>query len=272
MVCLETITDRIIRNAILQNRIRIQNTWKPITDKLLKYNKKIIDGVVTKQADINLDTVKTNVETLFEPAVLKSYQAILKSPMIPSTATNKIWLEGQAKQITDMLGVQYSDRIGKNIEAVQKVLQDTDVNISKYERMATEFPKADRLKIVEKCMERGENWKGHTYSYKELDRMNQGMTKYIDNRALQDKYELNHDEAIENGTDPTKTQKAWVWSGLENTRHSEMDGQTVELKDTFTVTNEINGDTDELLFPGDFNNDTNNCSNVCNCQCEVIYL
>lgn len=271
MICLE-ITDRIIRNALLQNRLRIQNNWKSITDNLLRYNKKIIDGVVVNQTDINLNAVTTHIETIFEPAVLKTYQTILKSPMIPSTTTNKIWLEGQAKEITHMLGVEYTDRIGKNIESVQKILKETDVNISKYERMATEFPKADRLKIVEKCFERGENYKGHTYSYKELDRMNQGMTKYIDNRALHDKYELNYEDAMANGTDPAKTQKSWVWSGLENTRHSEMDGQTVELKEAFTVTNEINGDTDQLQFPGDFNNDTNGCSNICNCACEVIYL
>ena len=250
VVCLSlTLTDRILRNSILQKRVRIWNNWKPLTDKLLRYNKKIVDGVVINRTDINLETVNTNIETLFEPAVLKTYQTILKSPMIPSTTTNKIWLEGQAKEITHMLGVEYTDRIGKNIDAVQKILKETDVNISKYEEMAAKFPQADRLKIVEKCMERGENWKGHTYSYKELENMNKGMTKYIDNRAQQDKYELNHDDAIENGTDPAKTEKTWVWSGLENTRHSEMDGQTVELKDTFTVVNEINGDTDELMIP-----------------------
>gem|GEM_PF-2766333 len=267
-----TLADRILRNSILQNRIRIWNNWKPLTDKLLRYNKKVVDNVVINKADINLETVNNHIETLFEPAVLKTYQTILKSPMIPSTATNKIWLEGQAKEITQMLGVEYTDRIGKNIEAVQNILKETNVNISKYEQMTTQFPQADRLKIVEKCMERGENWKGHTYSYKELDRMNQGMTKYIDNRAQQDKFELNYEDALTNGTDPAKTQKAWVWSGLENTRHSEMDAQTVDLKDLFEVTNEITGDVDQLRFPGDYNNDTNNCSNICNCQCEVVYL
>lgn len=185
--------------------------------------------------------------------------------------TNKIWLQGTAQEISQMIGAEYTTRIGQNIEAIQKILQETEVNITQYERMAAQFPSADRLKVVEKCMERGENWKGHTYSYRELDNMNRGMTRYIDNRTLQDKYELQYDQAIENGEEPPRQEKSWIWSHLEKTRHSGMDGETVPIKDPFTVINELNGDTDELMFPGDFNNDTNNCSNICNCQCEVMY-
>jgi hypothetical protein len=264
--------DRILRNSLLQNRIRIQNNWKPLTDKLLQYNKSIVDDVIINQTDINLEVVNQRVNSLFDPAILKTYQTILMSPLVASNKTNKIWLEGQAKQITQMIGVEYTERIGKNIDAVQKILKETEVNISKYEKMTKEFPKADRLKIVKKCFERGENYKGHKYSYKELNNMNKGITKYIDNRAQQDKYELNHNEATANGKTPHKKEKTWVWSGLKRTRHSGMDGETVPLKDTFTVINEREGDTDELLFPGDFHHDRNGCSNICNCGCEVVYL
>lgn len=261
-----------LRSLILQNKRSIQNTWKPLTKKIITYNNKLVDEVVVNQANINLEVVNTNINTLFEPAVLKTYQAILKTDLVSSTLSNKIWLEGQAQQITSMVGIEYTERIGKNIEAVQKILQDVDVNISKYTEMTEKYPGADRLKIVEKCMEKEENWKGHQYSYKELEQMNKGITKYIDNKALQDKYELNHDEALANGEDPAKTEKMWIWSGLENTRHSGMDGETVPLKEKFIVENEVNGDIDELLFPGDFNNDRNACSNICNCQCGVEYL
>ena len=138
--------------------------------------------------------------------------------------------------------------------------------------MVKDFPGVDRVKIVQKAMDNGQNWSGHTYSYKELENMNKGITKYIDSRALQDKYELNTDDALSKGVDPAKQNKVWVWSQLENTRHEDMDGQTVAVKDTFTVTNSQTGAVDELLFPGDINNDSNNCSNICNCQCEVMYV
>jgi hypothetical protein len=262
----------VIRSLVLQNTYNIENSWKPITKKIITYNNKLVDDVIINDAVINITTVNEQINKLFEPNVLKTYQAILKSPLVESSYTNKIWLEGTAKQITDMVSVEYTERIGKNIEAIQKILQDVNINISKYEEMTAKFPGADRLKIVEKAMEKGENWKGHTYSYKELDNMNRGITKYIDNKAEFDKYSLNHDEAMVNGETPAKLEKMWVWSGLQNTRHSGMDGETVALKDFFTVENEQNGDIDELLFPGDFNNDRNSCSNICNCQCGVVYL
>jgi hypothetical protein len=266
------IAEGFIRGMVLQNRRRIQNAWKPITTKVTRYNNKLVDEVVINKHEINIPAVKTSITALFEPAVLKSYQSILKSPLVPSTLTNRIWIEGTSKDIADMIGTEYGERIGKNIEAIQKILQDTDVNIGKYEQMAKNFPGVDRVKIVQKAMDNGQNWSGHTYSYKELDNMNKGITKYIDSRALQDKYELNTDDALSKGVDPAKQNKVWVWSQLENTRHEDMDGQTVDIKDTFTVTNSQTGAVDELLFPGDINNDSNNCSNICNCQCEVMYV
>lgn len=265
--------ERIVRTSILQNKhYKLLNSWKPLTKKLIQYNNKLVDDYIIHDADINIQTVNNNVTTLFEPAVLKSYQQILKSPLVNSSYTNKIWLEGQAKQITDMIGVEYTERISKNIEAIQQVLQEVEVNISKYEKMIQEFPTASRLHTVEKALEKGENWKGHTYSYKELENMNRGITKYVDNRAELDKYTLNYNEATNNGETPEKSEKEWIWSGLENTRHREMDGETVHLTDSFNVINELTGDEDKLMFPGDFDNDRNNCSNICNCSCDVVYL
>lgn len=262
----------ILRSLILQNRLKIQNDCKLVTDKLIQYNNKLVDDVIINDAEINIQTVNEQVNKLFEPNVLKTYQSILKSPLVSSTQTNKIWLEGTAKQVTDMVGVEYTERIGKNINAVQKILQETDVKISKYETMAKKFPQADRLKIIQKAAEKGGNWKGQTYSYKQLEQMNKGITKYIDNKARQDKYTLNYDEAEANGEDPARAEKMWIWSGMQNTRHSGMDGETVPVKDFFIVYNEQTGDTDELLFPGDFQHDRNGCSNVCNCECDVMYL
>ena len=67
------------------------------------------------------------------------------------------------------------------------------------------------------------------------------------------------------------TQKIWIWSRLENTRHSEMDNQTVNINGKFEVLNEVTGDLDFLLFPGDIDNDDHNCSNICNCKCTITY-
>ena len=61
--------------------------------------------------------------------------------------------------------------------------------------------------------------------------------------------------------------KSWISSQLEKTRHQGMDGETIPITEKFEVINEVTGDVDYLLFPGDVSNDHNNCSNICNCGC-----
>ena len=43
--------------------------------------------------------------------------------------------------------------------------------------------------------------------------------------------------------------KMWIWSELENTRHSLMDGDIVEVDEPFQVYNEVTGETEEGMFP-----------------------
>ncbi len=235
---------------------------------LKKYNNKLVDDVVLNENPTNTSTVKNQITILFTPPVLKKYQSILKSNAVTTNLDNKILLESQAKHMTNLLSDAYSERIVKNIEAVEKIVKEAELNIAQYEKMAKSFPEVNRLNIIQKAAENGSNWKGHTYSYKELTNMNKGISKYIENKAQYDKYELNYNESEK----PIRKEKTWIWSQLENTRHSEMDGQTVPITEPFIVVNEVTGDTDELMFPGDFENDGNNCSNICNCDCEVAYV
>lgn len=43
--------------------------------------------------------------------------------------------------------------------------------------------------------------------------------------------------------------KRWDWSELENTRHSLMDGDIVDVDEPFQVYNEVTGETEEGMFP-----------------------
>ena len=255
------------------NSFRIQNEWSNLNEWLEQYQNSLLDYIILGGGliGINLAQIEIDILSVTYPQVLKKYQNILKSNLVSSTYTNKLILEELAGTISKSVSIVYYERIVKNMGAIEKIIHEVELNIDKYEKIAKGFPKQDRLSIIQKAAAEGSNWKGHKYSYKELNNLNKGINKYIENKSLQDKYELNHKDSLANNETPVKKEKMWVWSGLENTRHSGMDGQTVELKEKFIVTNEITGHVDDLLFPGDFEN-TNSCSNICNCQCGILYI
>lgn len=68
---------------------------------------------------------------------------------------------------------------------------------------------------------------------------------------------------------PLYNYKYWIWSQAEDTRHSEMDGELVEIDEYFTVINEVTGEEDLGLYPRDSGMSP---SNAYNCLCDIGYL
>lgn len=73
---------------------------------------------------------------------------------------------------------------------------------------------------------------------------------------------------VDGNGDILYTTKSWVWSGLENTRHLNMDNLTIAIDESFIVMNEVNGDIDYMMYPRDENGSP---SNTYNCECDIIY-
>lgn len=115
-------------------------------------------------------------------------------------------------------------------------------------------------------------YNGRELSYKQLNNLSRDLDKYKNNNIDHQLVLDSNKEAEANGHDPLKTHQEWIWSHLDNTRHSEMDGVVIEVGELFEVTNEITGDVDNLRFPQDIENDENGCSNICNCDCSVEYV
>jgi hypothetical protein len=263
-----------VKHLVLQNDISIQNNWTIVKKWVTKYHNDLVDALVAQGGNVNInaDAINNDILSVYHPQILKKYQEIYKSNVVITVHTNKVILDEIARGVAKDVSRVASERVVKNLDAVNKILTKAEVDISKYNQMAKSFPKVDRLNIIQKAADKGSNWKGQTYSYKQLDNLNKGITRYVENKSLQDKYELNFEQSEANNKTPIKKEKVWVWSQLENTRHSSMDGQTVDINEPFIVTNELTGAVDELMFPGDFENDENNCSNICNCDCSVLYI
>ena len=174
-----------------------------------------------------------------------------------------------SKKISDRITKVEVERINKNLEYVEKTLQEAELDIARYKNLVDKLPKqVSRQDILEKALAKGSNYKGREYSYKELNRLSRDLEKYKSNAMRYEKGIIENQQANREGLPVPNVMKTWIWSTLERTRHREMDGETVRFTEKFTVTNEVTGDVDYLRFPRDIENDHNNCSNVCNCQCE----
>ena len=130
----------------------------------------------------------------------------------------------------------------------------------------TELPPTKRQRWLEKNLERGASY-NKKYTYKELNQLSRDLERYKTHRLDFETAMMENRQADREGYGMINETKSWIWSQLEKTRHQGMDGETIPITEKFEVINEVNGDVDYLLFPGDVSNDTSNCSNICNCGC-----
>jgi len=173
-----------------------------------------------------------------------------------------------AKKISDNITKAEIDRVNKNLRYVERVINEADLNLDIYRNLTEKLPTTvSRQSILQRALEKGENYKGREYSYKELKNLSRDLETYKVAHLDYEKAKIENNQAQREGLGNINTTKTWIWSELEKTRHHGMDGQTVGLYEKFEVVNENTGDMDMLRFPHDIENEHNNCSNTCNCAC-----
>lgn len=254
----------------------MENAEEPYNLRIQKYNNNIIDEKVRKTTQGETYTPNWfNMETtLFKynaPLIMSKYQKIINSPYVDTNKIQNVLIKNKARNLTTDISKLQLDRISKNIDYIDKVLKDVTINIKQYNQAARNFPTLNRANILQKAVEKG-TWKGQELNYRQLDQMSKGLNKHITNKSEQEKWKLANEQATSKGFDEPRPYKVWIWSQLENTRHEDMDGTCIPITEKFTVTNSQTGDTDDLEFAGDIENDNNNCSNICNCECSTDYL
>lgn len=265
------------RLAYLKNRriTFIQKANDPLHLKLQLLNNNLVDKKVNNpnasgKAFENA-VVYDTIYSLNKLSTEKMFRRILESPLTNnSKAFEKLTMK-QAGRVNRIISEVETKRVFDNLKYIEKTLSENKINISQYNQMAKSFPKVNRLNILEKAAEQGLSTRGREYTYKEIENLSKNLDRYKTHASDYEEALAANKEAEENGYPPIYPTKTWIWSQLDNTRHSEMDGVTVDIEEPFPVVNEQNGDSDDLLFPGDVENDSNNCSNICNCDCSVAF-
>ena len=173
------------------------------------------------------------------------------------------------RKISDKITKVEVETARKNLAKVDKILAEGELELNTYKTLIEKLPRqVSREDILQKALKDGQNFKGREYSQKQLDRLSADLEGYRQNALRFHDGLVDNQQADREGLPKPNLEKQWIWSMLENTRHFEMDEQTVDYAGYFTVTNEQTGVVDYLRFPRDIENDSNNCANICNCQCE----
>ena len=251
----------------------IQKANNPLHIKLQLLNNNLVDKKINNpDSNVIKETVLYDtIYSLNKPSTLKMFKRILDSPLTNNTKAFELLTKNKANTTTKIISEIETQRVLKNLEYIEKTIADTKININQYNQMAKSFPKVNRLNILEKAAEKGVSTRGREYTYREIETLSKNLERYKTHATDYQEAISANEEATANGYPPVYPTKTWIWSQLENTRHSEMDGVTVDIEEPFSVVNEQNGDSDDLLFPGDVENDDNNCSNICNCDCTVVF-
>lgn len=272
----------VIQKAHHRNHTRIQFVNNDLVDQLVLGHDEVYDP-------FTVENIAYQINMVNQPATTSDLQRILGHSLVTRSLESEVEARRVIGEVSDSLTKLEVERVVKNLDYVENVLSTSEVAIDKYEALIEKLPRqVSRKEVLEKCitsgdelpvskrqawlernLERGASY-NKEYSYRELNQLSRDLERYKTNRLDYETALMENRQADREGYDRVNESKSWIWSALEKTRHRDMDGETVDLTETFTVMNEVTGDIDELRFPGDVENDHNNCSNICNCGCSYV--
>lgn len=273
-----------IQKARHQTYTRIQFVNNDLVDKLVLGHSENYDP-------FTVDNIGYMINMVNQPATTSDLQRILGHSLVTRSLESEVEARRVIGEVSDSLTKLEVERVVKNLDYVENVLETQNIAIEKYEALIEKLPRqVSRKEVLERCitsekelpaskrqawlernLERGASY-NKEYSYRELNQLSRDLERYKTNRLDYETALMENRQADREGYDRVNTEKTWIWSQLDKTRHSNMDGETVDFAEKFEVVNEITGDTDYMRFPQDVENDTSNCSNVCNCQCSYEIL
>lgn len=274
----------LIQKAHHTLHTRIQFTNNRLVDKkIIEWEDDIPSEVYDPYTAAN---IASEIEGYNRIATSKDLRRVLKHSVVTRNPQTTLEATRVLNSVADDITLIEAERMVKNLNYVEHALQTASIDIGKYESLVQKLPQStSRKEVLERCimtdtplpsnkrlawlernLERGASY-NRQYSYRELNQLSRDLERYKTNRLDYERAIMENRQAEREGYSAINQTKTWIWSMLEQTRHEDMDGETIPITSKFEVVNSQTGDVDYLLFPGDVANDHNNCSNICNCQC-----
>ena len=269
-------------NHTVHTRVQFTNN-RLVDKKIIEFEEEIPSEVYDPYTTAN---IASEIESYNRIATSKQLQRVLNHSIVTKNPQTRLEATKVLNSVADDITLIEAERMVKNLNYVEHALQTASIDIGKYESLISKLPQAtSRKEVLERCiitdtplpankrlawlernLERGASY-NKTYSYRELNQLSRDLERYKTNRLDYETAIMENRQANREGYEAVNQTKTWIWSTLENTRHEDLDGETIPLTSKFEVINSQTGDVDYLLYPGDVANDHNNCSNICNCQC-----
>lgn len=273
----------ILKIRTIHNRGKVA---KNTAYKVQQYNNWIIDEYVQSVDDSNPKKptqamLWADLTVLNKPVVYSNYQKIINSKYTSDKAFNKMLIRNKADKDLNRVVESQVNRVAKNVDYVEKVLNQTEMPLKEYNRMLDEQKNrsvANRMKIMEDVAKQREaisQSEGFNipsdYSYRDLDVLTENLIMQSQSTSDWEEAVAMNEEAIANGEPPRFTEKQWIHThDGSTTRHQEMGNYPViPFNDYFQVEDENSGIVDEMLYPRDPNG---SIENVAGCVCDIRYL
>lgn len=265
---------------------RQERVAKKTAYRVQQYNNWIIDDYV-KSVDDSNPVKPTNamlwadISVLMKPTVYANYQKIITSKYTSDKAFNKMLIRNKAEKDLNRVVEAQVNRVAKNVDYVEKVLNQTQIPLKEYNRILDEQKNrsvANRVKIMEDVAKQREaisQSEGFNipsdYSYRDLDVLSENLVRQSQSASDWEEAVAMNEEAEAQGQPKPFTQKRWIHThDGKTTRHQEMGNYPViPFDDMFQVEDENTGTIDQMLYPRDLNG---SFENVAGCVCDIEYF
>ena len=259
MILLENIKIRK-KNLVFMKSASRKKRFKKYATDIQEYFNKWVDEMILKDLEYT-NQIESEIEQalieLNSRPLTESYKKISKNNDLSLYQLRKINQE-RLESITD--AVMNGKRIFKeNFNFITDVLNVHDVDIDKYSKLILDYPlDYNRKSLLDKSITEGIN----------LILLGDEKFTNIENVA-ENTFQSKHSETdLENAILAGADEKEWVCMWGEHSRHTQTDGEIVDINSPFQVINDITGGTDFLMHPCD---PSGSPENTYNCQCELIF-
>lgn len=248
------------------------------------YNNRQIDNLILHQDDNEYtrpspSMLWADLYILNKPQVYRNYQRLMNSPYIRDDKIQQMLIRNKAEKNINTIVEKELDRITKNLDYVEKVIQKYEVPRTQYQRLRQEQKERsilNRREFIENLVRANNTISSSTglnipqpYTYRNLDTLTENLLREQKMTSQHETILATNKHYEEEHGEPYYTIKTWIWTGAgKTTRHESNNGKKVGINETFVILNDIDGTIDRIDYPMDPSGSFSNCAL---CYCEVVY-
>jgi len=255
--------------------------------KIQVYANRKVDELVKDFNDAGISNkplpsmLTAELSILNKPEVYKNYNRIIQSKYTSNDAINNMLVKNKAQKDLEYIVTAEMERISKNLDYVEQVMQTYEIQTSEYNKLLQEQKNksvANRKKILEEvAYQKGEilkseglNIPSHVFTYKDLETTAQSLLRQSQMTAGYEEKQAINQHYINNNKSPIYTHKKWIHTHRgKTTRHSSNHMQKVRFDEPFIVVNDKTLHIDEMMYPCDPRGSFSNAW-ICYCECDYM--